>query len=102
MAIGGIDLTTISRTQDYTTIKQNEDNKAMMDQVNLGHQEQKNEETKATTVQDGSNAEWYNKKQDGRDKSNNEYAGDGGRKRQKKETTDRVVVKGRGGFDLKI
>ncbi|MBP3204520.1 MAG: hypothetical protein J6M66_03750 [Lachnospiraceae bacterium] len=102
MAIGGIDLTTMSRAQDYTAIKQNEDNKGMMDQVNLVHQGQKNEETKATTVHDSANADWYNKKQDGRDKGNNEYAGDGGRKREKKATIDRVVVKGRGGFDLKI
>ena len=102
MAIGGIDLTTISRTQDYTTIKQNEDNKSMMDQNNLIHQDQKNETAKATTVVDSDNADWHNKKQDAREKGSNEYAGDGGKKRNKRESQDRVIVKGRGGFDLKI
>ena len=32
MAFGAIELTTISRAQDYTTIKHNEDNKVVVDQ----------------------------------------------------------------------
>lgn len=102
MAIGAIELSTITRAQDYTTIKQNEDNKGMIDQSNLVQQEQKNETNKATTVVERENADWYNKKQDARDKGSNEYAGDGGKKRRKQETQDRVIVKGKGGFDLKI
>lgn len=102
MAIGPIEFSTITRAQDYTTMKQNEDNKAFQDQTNLGHQAQKAEDNRANTVTDSQNTEWHNNRQDARDKGNNEYAGDGGKKRKKTEQTDRVVVKGRGGFDIKI
>ena len=34
MAFGAIELTTISRSQDYSSIKQNEDNKAALSQAN--------------------------------------------------------------------
>ena len=41
MAFGSIELTTISRAQDYTTIKHNEDNKVNVDQANFSQQLQK-------------------------------------------------------------
>jgi len=102
MAFGSIEFTTISRAQDFTAIKQNEDNKAFIDQTNLGHQALQTEEVKANTVTDSQNADWHNNRQDAREKGDNEYAGDGGKHRRKKEETDRVVVKGHGSFDLKI
>lgn len=101
MAFGSIELTTISRAQDYTTIKQNEDNKAMIDQTNLGQKAERTAEAKAKSVTDSQETDWNNKRHDARDKGSNEYAGDGGRKRGKKEEPDRVVVKGHG-FDMKI
>ena len=36
------------------------------------------------------------------EKGDNEYEGNGGRKRQKKETHEQVVVKTHKGFDMKI
>ena len=41
MAYGAIELTTISRSQDYATIKHNEDNKVGVDQNNFSNQVQK-------------------------------------------------------------
>lgn len=102
MAFGAIELTTITRSQDYTAIKHSEDTKAMTDQANLGQQAQKTEETRANSVTDSQNADWHNQRQDAREKGSNEYAGDGGKKRGKKEPTDKVVVKGRPNFDMKI
>lgn len=104
MAFGAIEFTTISRAQDYTTIKHNEDAKAFVDQTNIGQQTDKAIEQRATTVTDSQNPEWQNKRHDAREKGSNEYFGDGGKKRNtnKREETDRVVVKGRGGFDMKI
>jgi hypothetical protein len=102
MAFGSIELTTITRAQDFTTIKHNEDNKAVVDQTHLGQQEQKTVEQRATSVNTSDNADWQNKKQDARDKGSNEYFGDGGRRRKKQEDSDRVVVKGHGSFDIKI
>lgn len=102
MALGAIELATIGRAQDYTTIKHNEDNKSMIDQTNLGQQQQRTEENRAKSVTDGQNADWHNNRQDAREKGKNEYAGDGGKNRNKNQTADRVVVKGRGSFDMKI
>lgn len=103
MAFGAIEFTTISRAQDYTTIKHNEDIKPFVDQSNISQQTDKAIEQRAKTVTDSQNPEWQNKRQDAREKGSNEYFGDGGKKRntQNKET-DRVVVKGHGGFDMKI
>ena len=50
MALGAIELATISRSQDYTTIKHNEDNKGMVDQANFGEQVQKSVEQQAREV----------------------------------------------------
>lgn len=104
MGFGSIEFTTIGRAQDYTTIKHNEDAKAFVDQTNLGQQANRTAQQRATTVVDKQNAEWQNKRHDAREKGSNEYAGDGGKRRNqnKQEETDRVVVKERGGFDMKI
>lgn len=102
MAFGSIEIPTITRAQDYTTIKHNEDNKAMVDQTNLGQQAQRSETQRATTVNSGDHAEWQGKQADARDKGSNEYSGDGGRNRRRKEPEDRVVVKGHDSFDIKI
>lgn len=104
MGFGTIEFTTISRAQDYTTMKHNEDAKAFVDQTNIGHQAQRTAQQRATTVVDSENPEWQNKRHDAREKGSNEYAGDGGSRRNKgkREEADRVVVKGRGGFDMKV
>lgn len=101
MAFSAIELTTISRAQDYSTIKQNEDNKAMLDQTNISQQVQRNTEQLVREVSGSENADWHEKKPDAKEKGNQQYQGDGGRGRKKKPE-ERVVVKGRGGFDIRI
>ena len=102
MAFGAIELTTISRAQDYTTIKHNEDNKVGVDQANFSDQFQKNTEQNIREVHSSDDTQWHEKKPDAREKGNGQYSGDGGSRRKKKQVQDRVVVKGRGGFDMKI
>ncbi len=103
MGFGTIEFTTISRAQDYTTIKHNEDAKPFVDQTNISQQTDKAIDKRAKTVTDSQNSEWQNKRHDAREKGSNEYFGDGGKKRNRQDNeTDRVVVKGRGGFDMKI
>lgn len=105
MAFSAIELTTITRSQEYTTIKQNEDNKGMVDQANIGQQVQKDTQQLTKEVHDSDNAEWYNKQADAKEKGSSEYAGDGGRKRKKQEKQERheqVIIKGRQSFDIKI
>ncbi|MCM1189544.1 MAG: hypothetical protein NC541_09630 [bacterium] len=101
MAFGSIELTTISRAQDYSAIKHNEDNKAVADQTNGQIQVQKNEVQRTREVHSSDDTQWHDDKPDARKKGNGEYYGDGG-KRRKKQGQQPAVVKGRGGFDIKI
>lgn len=102
MAFGSIELGTIARSQDYTTIKQSEDNKGVAQQNNLVYQMQQETEQKTRQVTHSDNADWQQKKFDAREKGNGSYAGDGGSKKKKKEPDGRVLINGREGFDIKI
>ncbi len=102
MAFGSIELTTISRAQDLTPIKQNEDNKNFVNQTHIGQQMQKDTAQKANQVRSSDNADWHTKKFDAREKCDNEYEGDGGKKRKQSKKQEQVVVKGRQSFDMKI
>lgn len=102
MAFGSIELTTISRAQDYTTIKHNEDNKVTVDQSNFSQQFQKTTEQNIREVHSSDDTQWHERKPDAKEKGNGQYSGDGGSRRKKKPVQDLVVVKSRGGFDIKI
>lgn len=102
MAFGSIELTTISRAQDYTTIKHNEDNKSFVDQTNIGHHVQKEQKQRTTQVNSSDETGWHTRQFDAKEKGDNEYEGNGGKKRKKQETREQVVVKGRQSFDMKI
>lgn len=103
MAMGAIELGTIARSQDYTTIKQNEDNKNVDQQSILIQDRQKEDNQKTKQVNQSDDTQWQQKKFDAREKGSNSYEGDGGSKRKKeKEPDGKVILKGRGGFDIKI
>ena len=107
MSISRIELQgQITRAQDYTTIKHNEDNKVMVDQNNFQMQFNKTVDHKMNQVHHKENAENAEKRFDAKDKGNGEYAGDGGRQRRGKgkdaETAANVMKGYRGGFDIKI
>lgn len=104
MAMGAIELGTIARTQDYTTIKHNEDNKGALTQMTVSAQADKDNEQKARKVNNSEESQWQNKKFDAREKGSNSYDSDGGRNRKKKEQQEKMVVKGGSyqGFDMKI
>lgn len=103
MAFGAIEFTTISRAQDYSTIKQNEDNKGMIDQGHIVDHVQKTVEQRNYEVHSSDDAKWREQKPDAREKGSNEYRGDGGRGRNKNgKSREQMVVKSQGGFDMKI
>ena len=102
MAFGSIEITTITRAQDYTTIEHNEDNKSFTDQSNIGQQIQRDVEQRPREVRGSDNADWHSRQFDARDKGNSEYDGDGGRGRKRGEKKEQVIVKGRQSFDIKI
>ena len=101
MAINPIDLAAVTRTQDYSIIKHNEDQKPVAQQSMLVEQNRKDDRQKASEVVRQDQAEWHEKGFDAREKGSNEYRGDGGKKRRK-EKREQVIVNGHKGFDIKI
>ena len=101
MGVGSIDFTTIVRSQDYSTIKQNEDNKVNVDQTNFGQHINKTVENKTKQVQNSEDTEWQNKEFDAKEKGSNAYSGNS-EQRKKKQEKEQVIVKGHKGFDIKV
>lgn len=101
MAINPINIATMARTQDYSIIKHNEDNRAVMTQMTMTDQEDKAAKIRSGQVVKKEKTKWHQKKFDAREKGDNEYSGDGGRMR-KKHKVDCVVPKEHEGFDIKI
>ena len=87
----------VTRAQDFTTIKHNEDNKGMVDQSNFQRQFDQTVENKIRQVHHKEQ-----KKYDAKEKGNGSYSGDGGRKRKKSGEDGKVILKSQGGFDMKI
>lgn len=104
MAVSLVELNgMIGRTQDYSSIKQNEDNKAMVDQANIHVQQNKKEEKNANTVCESEKGTPNENRADAREKGNGTYAGDGGRNRKKQVPQQgRVIKKGQSHFDMTI
>ena len=98
--MSSLQIATITRTQDFTAIKQNEDNKSFIQQTTIGQQQDKRIEQNFREVRSSDNSDWQNKKFDARDKGSNEYAGDGGKKR--KQAREQVILKTHQSFDMKI
>lgn len=94
----------LTRAQDFTTIKHNEDNKAAVDQTNFQRQFDQSVDNKLRQVHQGDQAENEGRNFDAKEKGNGTYSGDGGRGRKKedKEKDGKVVLKGHSSFDIKI
>lgn len=94
----------ISRSQDVTNLKQNEDNKGLVDNQNFQTHFNKEVDTHIKTVHEADNAENMKKRYDAKDKGDNEYEGDGGKNRKQKKKPDdgKVFVKKTSGFDMKV
>ncbi|MBQ8822628.1 MAG: hypothetical protein IJZ82_08305 [Lachnospiraceae bacterium] len=102
MAFGAIEIATIARTQDFTTIKHNEDSKGALMQNMAGQKVQKDTTQKIRQVNKKDEAAWQNKKFDAKDKGSNSYQGDGGKNR-KGNPQESIIRKGiSGGFDIKV
>ena len=104
MAIGPVILNgVVSTSQDYSTVKQNEDNKGMFHQQGFQVQLEKQIDIRHTRVTQNEQMRKEERKFDAREKGDNEYSGDGGKRRTKQENTNgKVIVKGQSSFDMKI
>lgn len=92
----------VTRAQDFTTIKHNEDNKVAVDQTNIQRQFDQNVDLKLRHVNQGEQAQNKEKRFDAKEKGNGTYSGDGGKRRKKEEKDGTVMPKRRGGFDMRI
>ena len=87
----------MGRTQDFTALKHQKDNKNMVAQSVFQNQAEKKVQNKSERVQDTQQSETERQKKDARDKGSNTYAGDGGRGRRSRDEVPlegRVVRKG--------
>lgn len=103
MAIGFVEMQgQITRAQDYTMLKHNDDTKGMVEQANFGQQMTKQVEKQVKRVNKGEQPEYHERKFDAKDKGSNEYYGDGGKNRKglKKESDGKVLLKGVSTFDV--
>ena len=72
----------VTRMQDVTQVKHNEDMKGVVDQTNFQNAFHKQIDHKLNQVHQSDNAENRQKKFDAKDKGDNEYSGDGGKRRK--------------------
>ena len=98
----------IQRTQDVGNLKQQEDNKPLVQQQNIEIQQQKHEDQLMHQVLEPEQKENDGYRYDAKEKGNNQYE-DGKKKKKKKqrdnepENGGRVILKGQGSsFDIKI
>ena len=106
MAISPLEMNGVfTRSQDFSILKQNEDNKAMLQQSAFQNTMQKTVEKQHSQVQETEKSDTYDRRQDAKEKGKNEYHGDGGSGRRKPENVapdGRVVRKDAGHFDFSV
>lgn len=107
MSIRPVDINgMIQRTQDVGTLKQNEDNKPLVEQHNIQVHQQKQEDQLSHQVQGAEEKENQGYRYDAKEKGNGGYEGNQKKKRgqkNSKNSDDKVIVKGtKSSFDVKI
>lgn len=105
MALGPIEVNLpVTRAQDYSAMKTNEDMRPNIQQMDLGYQGIREADLKTTNVQKKDEANNEQKKQDAKEEGKNKYMGDGGKNRQnRKNHKEGTVIKiEQAGFDFRI
>ena len=110
MAIGQVELNhAMTRIQDYTTQKHNEDLKGAVQQNHAQNKFDKelNQDIRQVIKTDQSEyhnkTQYQNKKFDASEQGSNQYSGDGGRQKKKENKSDgKVIAKQKSGFDVRI
>lgn len=91
----------VQRNQDVASANQNEHQRAVIQQGNAMVETKKEAESIVKQVHQKEDMENRGKNSDAKEKGNNEYEGDGGRKRKKQDKDGSVRIKERQGFDMK-
>ena len=92
---------TIQATQDVSMLKMHDDSHAAILQDNSFHKVEEEQDHKVHSVREADDTELNEKGYNASEKGDNEYTGDGGRNRRRNRE-GRVVVKGKGGFDISV
>lgn len=98
----------IQRTQDVGNLKQQEDNKPTVQQQNIEIRQEKQEDRLTHQVQQSKEKENDGYRYDAKEKGNNQYESQQGRKKRKQQNEEskndgKVILKGQGSsFDIKI
>lgn len=93
----------VGRTQDFSTVRQNEEQKGMVDQNNFQRHFEQEINQNLHTVRKQDEADQKKNSFDAKNKGNGNYSGDGGKNRKKKpQEPGNVRIKSQGGFDMKI
>lgn len=105
MAIGPVEMNgTIGRMQDMSIVKQNEENKPLLDQNHFQNTFHKAVENKSAKVQHADDTENTKYQYDAKKKGNGQYDDNRDKKKKKKDgdTSEKVIIKGKNHFDIKI
>ena len=105
MAVGPVTLNGIvPRTQDMSVIKQQEDNKPLVEQQNIQTEMKTHEERQLKQVNHADDAGENKKKYDAKEKGSNEYQGRQKKKKKPDEKKQDTVTQKQwsGSFDMKI
>lgn len=105
MSVGPVTLNGIvPRAQDMSTIKQQEDNKPLVEQHNIQTELKTREERQLKQVNHADDASEHKKKYDAKEKGSNEYEGRQKKKKRPDEKKQNTVTlkQGSGRFDMKI
>lgn len=94
--------------QDYNVLRHQEETRGLLNQTNYQNQFNQKVENKMNQVQSKEDLENQNRKFDAKEKGDNSYSGDGGKRRDRESEKDGTVrvktIKPSvgGGFDMKI
>ena len=96
--------TAMTGVQDYNTMKHVEDSKGFLNQTNFRNEFSQKIDNKLNQVQEKDKSENRQQKFDAKEKGNNSYTGDGGKRRSSEENKKKEVRMPYlgGGFDMKI
>lgn len=93
----------VQNSQDVTNVKQNQDNKPLVQQTNINIAQQKEIQIKQENVVKKDDADYNQKKFDAKDKGSNEYSGHkNDKKKNIKKEDGKVRVKEQSNFDMRI
>lgn len=92
----------ITRTQDATSVKHQEDAKPNVDQNNFQNHFRKEIDHHMKAVNSKDKNEYHQDKYDAKEKGSNQYSGQQNKKKKEDKQKEKVAVKTQKGFDMRI